>query len=177
MNLFYDYDRNEIFDDGILKYRAARKKIFSFESDEQRINRVLASVFKLLTERSPFDAPKEFFNGKLETFLTCRAVAEKFGIKIGDRSAEEIALVWIYATLIKADSLTRAEVQMFLKALPEILARPFPICRELKELAQNKILPGFCEILKNGNVLKGIDSWKLRSDMLYLQNLLSSINL
>ena len=43
-------DRNEIFDDGILKYRAARAEKFSFESDEQRINRVTNSLFQTLTQ-------------------------------------------------------------------------------------------------------------------------------
>jgi len=173
--IFNDYDRNEIFDDGILKYRATREKIFSFESDNERISRMISSVFKLLTECSPIDAPEEFFVGKLETFLTCRAVAEKFQIKIYDKFAEELALNWIYATLIKANPLMYAEVQIFMKALPEILSRPFQICRELKDLLQVNVLPRLCEALKNGNVLKGREDWKMRSDVLYLQKLLRFI--
>ena len=171
--IFDDYDRNEVFDDGILKYRAAREKIFSFESDNDRINRVIGSVFNLLTECSTSDAPAEFFVGKSETFLTCRAVAEKFQIKIYEKFAEEFALALIYRTLV--EPIEYAEVQMLLKALPEILSRPFPICKEILDLLQIKIIPSLCEALKNGNVLKGADDWKVRSDMLHLQKILSFI--
>ena len=173
MEQFYIADRNEIFDDGILKYRAAREKIFSFENDEQRINRVTNSLVRTLTQSLSTD--EKFFVGKLETFLTCRAVAEKFGIKIGDRSAEEFALALIYRTLV--EPIKYAEVQMFLKALPEILSRPFPICRELKELTQNHILPRFYEVLKNGEPIKGDNRWKEYFNWLYIQNLLSLIKL
>jgi len=174
---FYQHDRNEIFDDSILKYRVARAKNFFFESDNERVNRAISSVFNVLTERSLFDAPEEFFVGKLETFLTCRAVAEKFQIKIGDQFAEELALNWIYATLIKANPLTYAEVQMFFKALPKILTRPFSICRELKDLAQSNVIPRFCEALKNNNVRhkQGILDWEEHFDYVYIQELLSLI--
>ena len=149
MSLFEIYDRNEVFDDGILKYRAACAEKFSLETDEQRLRRVEKTLIDTLTQCSPFDAPKEFFVGKLETFLTCRALAEQFDIKIGSRSAEEFALVWIYQTLTQAEPLIQADVQQFIRALPEILARPFPICRKLKQLAQEVIIPSFGAALKN----------------------------
>ncbi|MBQ6131231.1 MAG: glycosyltransferase family 92 protein [Selenomonadaceae bacterium] len=162
---FAESDRNEVFDDGILKYRAERAKNFSFESDEQRISRVINSLVKVMTSDEL----------SLEAALTCRAVAEKFQIKIGDQSAEEIALAWIYRTLSK--SIHRAEIQMFMKALPQILSRPFPICKEILQLTQNNLLPRFCEALKNGDVLKGDDDWKARAEWLYIQQLLSLIKL
>ncbi|MBQ3727822.1 MAG: glycosyltransferase family 92 protein [Selenomonadaceae bacterium] len=169
---FFDgYDHNEVFDDGILKYRAARAKNFSFESDEQRINRVVDSLVQTLTKN--FSA--ESLEGELETFLTCRAVAEKFQIKIGEYSAEEFALAWIYRTLANVNPITYAEVQMFLKALPEILARPFPICKEIKRLTPENILPRLCESLKKGNGLKADDDWYVRFNWLYVQKLLRLI--
>ena len=69
--MFDIYNRNEVFDDDILKYRAARADNFSFESDEQKINRVINSLFQSLIQNPPQEH-------KMETFLTCRAVAEKF---------------------------------------------------------------------------------------------------
>ena len=174
MNGFHSYDCNEVFDDGILKYQAARAENFSLVSDDQRINRVVNTLFRTLNQ-NPNDMPSEFFNGKLETFLTCRAVAEKLDFKIGEHSAEEYALAWIYHTLKKTDCASRAEIQMFLKALPEILSRPFPICKDIKDLAQNFVLPGYCEHLKNGNILTGTDDWKMHIDMLYMQKLLISL--
>ena len=192
---FSTNDTNEVFDDGILKYRAAREKVFSFESDNQRANRVVKSLAEILTQSLPDDDPSNysladilaqnspedrlanFFVGKLETFLTCRAVAEKFQIKFGDHFAEEIALNLIYRTLIQAGSLTYAEIQMFLKALPEILSRPFPICRELKDLAQSNVIPRFCEALKNDtdNLSNGEETMRTRNDSFYVQKLLRLI--
>ena len=164
MDIFYYNDRNEEFDDGILKYRAARADKFSFADDNARINRVINNLVRTLI------APKE----NLETFLTCRAVAEKFQIKIADNLAEEIALALIYRTL-KSAKLSRAETQMFLKALPEILSRPFPICAAINDLAQNFIIPRFCEVLKNGDVVKGADDFKAHFNWLYVQKLLRLI--
>lgn len=149
MAMFDIYDRNEVFDDGILKYRVARAENFSLETDEQRLRRAEQTLIETLTQCSPLDAPPEFFVGKLETFLTCRALAEQFGTQIGSRSAEEFALVWIYQTLTQAESLTQAEVEQFIRILPEILARPFPFCRKFKQLAQEVILPTFCTALKD----------------------------
>ena len=165
------YDRNDVFDDGILKYRAARAENFSFESNATRINRVINALVKNLMETSLEDPLVD----KMETFLTCRAVAEKFQIKIGDDLAEEIAIAWIYRTLLKANPLTIAEVQQFLKALPEILTRPFPICKDLKTLTQDNVIPRLCEVLKNGDVRKGTEDWKMSADMIHLQKLLRSL--
>ena len=144
---FNKFDRNEVFDDSILKYRTARAENFSFESDGQRANRVINSLVQILTQNSS-EVPAEFFKGKLETFLACRAVAEKFQIKIGDHSAEEIALAWIYRTLVEAYPITGLEIRQLIKALPEILERPFPICKEIKDLTQNNLLPKFDKRLR-----------------------------
>ena len=149
INGFSIYDRNEIFDDGILKYRAAREKNFSFESDEHRISRVINSLFRTLTQPFPEDAPPEFFVDKLETFLTCRAVAEKFQIKIGDYFAEEIALTKIYRLLTKINFWTQPDVLFFIEVLPEIISRPFPQAKNIQQLFSSRTLPVLIDIAKN----------------------------
>ena len=169
MENFRDFNRNEVFDDGILKYRAARADNFSFESDADKIRRAEKALIEMLTQRSPFDAPPDFFSDKLETFLTCRALAEKLGTKIGDRTAEEYALVWIYQTLVKVEKISYADIQQFVRALPEILARPFPLCRKIKILTQDFVIPSFCEMFKD------IFDLKSRSELLQLQKLLRLI--
>ena len=163
---FKNFDRNEVFDDGILNYRTERAKNFSAELDDDRVDRVKKSLMKILTQCSPFDMPPKFFVGKLETFLTCRALAEKFNVQISSRSAEEFALVWIYQTLLQAESLTHAEISMLIRALPEILSRPFPFCLKLKKLVQDVIIPTFCDELK----VK--DGFPKRSELLYIRKLL-----
>ncbi|MBQ7454543.1 MAG: glycosyltransferase family 92 protein [Selenomonadaceae bacterium] len=165
------YDRNEIFDDGILNYRAARAEKFFLEDDEQKLQRVKKILVETLTQRSPFDAPKNFFVGKLEIFLTCRALAEMLNIKIDSRSAEEFALAWIYQTLVQAETLTQAEVYQFIRALPEILARPFPFCRKIKRLTQEVVIPTFSE------ELKVLQEWRDLFKMRQLQNFLRLIKI
>ena len=169
MQNFYTHNRNEEFDDGILSYRAARAESFALETDAEKIRRMEKALIETLTQRSPLDAPDEFFVGKLETFLTCRAVAEKLGVKIGSKTAEEYALVWIYQTLVKAEAITHAEIQQFIRALPKILARPFPLCKKLKTLTQESVIPSFCEALKN------VLEFGARTELLQLQKLLRLI--
>ena len=139
--IFARRDRNEVFDDGILKYRNARAQNFSLESDEQRRRRAENILVDTLTKCSPFNAPPEFFTGKLETFLTCRKLAEVFGTRIGNRSAEEYALVWLYQSLATRHPFSYAEVQLLLAELPALVSRPFPLCRKILRLVDEKIFP------------------------------------
>ena len=151
-------DRNEIFDDGILTYRANRAENFSVESDDDRLARVEKTLTEILTQRSPFDAPQEFFTDKLETFLTCRSLSEAFAVKIAERSAEEYALVWIHQCLNQAGVLNYSDLQLFMSDLPEILARPFPLCKKFLPLARERVIPTMCEALKfNFNVSRFVE--------------------
>ena len=175
VSIFQEFDRNEVFDDGILNYRAAREKNFYLEDEDSRIRRVQKALIETLTQCSLSAAPAEFFKDKLETFLTCRAVAEKLGTKIDDISAEEYALAWIYVNLTTGTSITRAEIEQLLRALPEILARPFPICKRIGDFARTEIIPYHCEKLKNGDVVKATDDWMSYVEWIYIQKLLSLI--
>ena len=167
--MFDLYDRNEVFDDGILNYRAAREEIFYLEDDVDRLRRAEKVLIETLTKRSPFDAPADFFIGKLETFLTCRTLAERLGTKIGSRSAEEFALVWIYQTLGKDCVLTYADLQMLINALPEILSRPFPLGRKIVDAFAVKVLPAMTDAAKN------FQTWKVFKNLRLLQRLLAAI--
>ena len=140
MEYFFTNDCNETFDDGILKYRTAREKIFSFESDEQRINRVINSLVRTLTQNP---------HGNLENFLTCRAAAEKFQIKIGEHLAEEVALAQIYQLLMKCDSWDYADAQLFLDVAGEIISRPFPLAKKILKLFSARALPVMIDAAKN----------------------------
>ncbi len=164
------HDYNEVFDDGILTYRANRAENFSVESDDNRWQRVKKFLIEILTQCSPFDAPTEFFTGKLETFLTCRALAEAFNVKIGSRSAEEYALVWIHQCLNQAGVLNYSDLQLFMSELPNILARPFPLCKKFLPLARERVIPTMCEALKfNFNIPRFVE-------FNYIQRLLSLMN-
>ena len=166
---FKTHDRNEVFDDKILSYRATRADVFSFESDADKISRTENALIKTLTQCSPLKPPPKFFNGKLETFLTCRALAEILGTKIGNKTAEEYALIWIYQSFIQKNLFTYAELQLFMSALPEILARPFSVCKMINKIAQEKIFPVIYNDLKNAK------AWDGFYDFRYIQRLLNLI--
>ena len=169
MEGFYNHDRNEVFDDSILEYRAARADNFSLESDADKIRRVENALLEILMQCSPLDAPEKFFVGKLETFLTCRALAEMLGIKIGNKTAEEYSLVWIYQTLNKNGVLTYAELQLFINVLPEILSRPFPLAKKIVQTFSARVLPAMIDATKN------FQTWKAYKNLKLLQHLLESI--
>ncbi|MBR0061844.1 MAG: glycosyltransferase family 92 protein, partial [Selenomonadaceae bacterium] len=97
MEGFHLHDHNEVFDDDILKYRDARADCFSPESEAQRINRLENALVDTLTQ--------DLSSNTIETFLTCRAVAEK----LGDSMAEEYALMEIYKMLSLADTVNYAD--------------------------------------------------------------------
>lgn len=168
-DIFDLYDRNEEFDDSILAYRANRAEKFSIESDEQRIRRAEKILVETLTQCSPFTAPTEFFIGKLETFLTCRALAELLNTKIGSRSAEEFALVWIHQNLDKDGVLNYSDLQQFISTLPEILARPFPMCRKILQLTLERVIPSMLEALKRNF------NYKTFTEVQYIRRLLNLI--
>ena len=160
MEYFFTNDCNETFDDGILKYRTACAEKFFLESDEQRISRVINSLVRTLTQNP---------HGKPETFLTCRAVAEKFGIKIGDRSAEEFALVRIYQLLMKCDSWDYADAQLLFDVAGEIVSRPFPLAKKILKLFSVRALPVMIDIAKNSK------AWGDYKNYRNLKRLLDSI--
>ncbi|MBR1646873.1 MAG: glycosyltransferase family 92 protein [Selenomonadaceae bacterium] len=176
LNWFDNYNRNEIFDDGILKYRAARAQNFSLENDADKIRRVEKILIDTLTQQSPFAVPAEFFAGKLETFLTCRKLAEVFGTRIGNKSAEEYALVWIYQTLDTDGILTYAELQLLLSELPALLNRPFPVAKKIAQLFSEKFLPAMISVTKSAKI-SGTwqELWKEVNDLNYTRQLLNSI--
>lgn len=169
MEMFDFNDHNEEFDDGILRYRATRAENFSLESDAEKFRRAEKALIETLLERSPFGASTDFFVGKLEMFLTCRALAEKLDVKIDSHSAEEYALVWLYQMLAKSGVLTYADLQLFVNALPEILARPFPLGRKIAKLFASSVMPAMIDAAKN------FQTWKVLKNLRLLQSLINSI--
>ncbi len=157
MEGFYQHDRNEVFDDGILNYRAARAENFSFEKNDEKISRVKNALVDTLTQ--------DLSSNTLETFLTCRALAEK----LGDNMAEEYSLMQIYQLLSVADTTTYADLQLLSSAFPEILPRPFKIVKNIVKLFALKFLPLMIEVNKNEM------NWKEIKELHYLRRLLSSI--
>ena len=121
------YDRNEVFDDGILKYRAVRADNFSLADNEQRLNRVKTALIKTLSRFSDGEI------SDLETALTCQALSHYFLEKFPDdkrfKIFEEASLAAILSSL---DRLKIFEIRLLIRELPNFLILPYPIVTELK---------------------------------------------
>ena len=122
LNLFEIYDRNEVFDDGILKYRAARAQNFSLPSDDERLKRVTGTLTRILSD---YSAGKKF---SLETALTCRALSNQLGLK----THEEVALAAILNSL---DEFAFVEANLLIRELPKLLCLPYSDVKYLREAA------------------------------------------
>ena len=137
MKSFDNYDRNEVFDDGILTYRAERAKTFQLPDKSLTDERLLNALTVNLSPTLFANTPKKFFAGKLETFLTCRAVAEYLKPKLVDdalaKSFEEAALRAMLKTLSNGVNLT--QVMLFLNELPKILNSSCSAVDELRVAA------------------------------------------
>ena len=120
---FHDYDRNEEFDDSILAYRDAKAKIYQPPKP-----RSTDDLIKALEKNLPSDAPSDFYAGKMETFLTCRALSNY----LDDKSFEEAALKAISKTL--ETSLSPADKGLLNQELPELLKLTYPVVEQLRKV-------------------------------------------
>ena len=129
-------DRNEEFDDSILKYREARAKIYRPIDKSHADERLFAALAKNLSPTLLPNTPPEFYSGKLETFLTCRAVAAYLKTKLTDDTPakffEKASLVGILRSLI---GMSFADARLFVRELPNLLNLPYPEAKNLHTAA------------------------------------------
>ena len=132
---FKSHDRNDEFDDGILKYRDERAKVYQPpkpRSDSELLKALERNLSPTLQE----DTSQEFYAGKIETFLTCRAVAAYLKTRLKDTAQtklfEEAALKAILKSLQTRYSF--ADAGLLVKELPELLKLPYPVVKELRHL-------------------------------------------
>lgn len=135
---FDQNNRNDVFDAGILSYRKLRAQNYrppkSFDREDY-----FQTLEKILLPAARADTPEEFFAGKLETFLTCRALAgifrRSYPKDTRGRFMEEAALRAINRTHFTR--MTFAEIMMMLNALPQILVLPYPIVAKVHQNCLN----------------------------------------
>ena len=125
------YDRNEVFDDGILRYRADRAENFSLPNETQRLARVTTALTEILSACAD---GKTF---SLETALTCLALSsylrKKFPVERW-QIYEETSLAAILKSLSNTNSV---ELQMLIRGLPMILCLPYPAVNVLRKVVSD----------------------------------------
>ena len=167
---FKDDDRNEIFDDGILKYRDIRKineKSLTFQINYKVLNDAL---LKNLSPVFSTNTQNEFYNGKMETFLTCRSLIRYLGKNIFEekdvRIFEEGILNAIYKTFFKNADL--ADFRLLFEELPEILLLDYPIMKDMCA-ALTEIIPQLMSVFQVNNL------WREFYELEYLLNMLKTV--
>lgn len=137
---FEMYDRNEEFDDGILKYRVTRADKFYLENDTNCRARMTTALTKTLSDYADDKI------SDLETALTCRAASAYLREKI----YEEASLAAILKSL---DGLKFADTRLLLSEFPNLLSLPYPAVRELRA-ASIQIVSQFM------NFMREHEQWK-----------------
>ncbi|MBQ6132349.1 MAG: hypothetical protein IJL12_08440 [Selenomonadaceae bacterium] len=159
-------DRNEEFDDGILRYRFERAKTFR-PPDLAHVNERLFNA--LANNLSPTlipTTPPQFYAGKMETFLTCRAVAAYLKTKLTDDTpAKFFEEASLKAILRAFNGMTFTDARLLLRELPNFLGLPYPVVKDLRN-ACLQLIPQMMNVMH----LNGM--WKDYVEFDYLQNLL-----
>ncbi len=169
MEGFSSFDHNEEFDDGILKYREERAKNFRLPDKAHADERLFAALAENLSPTLFPTTPTDFYAGKMETFLTCRAVAAYLKTKIADESPakffEEASLKAILKTIASGANL--ADIRLLLGELPNLLSLSYPAVEEIR-VACLQIIPQIMDIMRLNA------RWKDFVELDYLRRLLQT---
>lgn len=161
------HDRNEEFDDSILKYCEVRDKDFQFPDKFCANDRLLNALTKNLSPILLPDTPPEFYAGKLETFLTCYAVSTYLKPKIMNDAQtiffEKASIVAILKALSSGASF--GDLWIFLRELSNLLRLPYPIVKELRTAAL-QIIRQIMDFMRIN------DMWKDYVELDYIHDLL-----
>ena len=136
MQMFTEQDHNDVFDNSILKYYDLRKRKSKGLTNNINYKKLVATLMKYLEPLTHQKFHSQLFEGKMETFLTCRALASYLkGTAIEEKQGElfeRISLEAIYQTLFTNLSITDA--QLFLSEFQNFLPLNYP---EVKKILQN----------------------------------------
>ena len=141
-----------IFDDSILKYRHARSRALQSENGRvflaidplDKINsRLTNALLQNVMPAFVAGTSREFFGGKLDTFLTCRAVSHSLADNWLDKKLaeclEELSLRCVYYALA-SDNLQPWQFMLLLKELPKLLKLEYESLKDIKIACRN-LLP------------------------------------
>ena len=160
------HDRNEVFDDGILKYRDERKKIYQPPDKSRAAERLLNTLIKNLLPTLLPTTPTDFYLGKMENFLTCRAVAALLKSQlVDDTPAKFFEEASLKAILKSFEGMNFTDARLLLCELPKLLSLPYPAVKELRMFSL-QLIPQMM------NVFRVNSMWKNYVELDYLQDIL-----
>ena len=178
VNFFKDSDRNEEFDDGILKYRESRITALIpsggiegiIKSKKDPTSRLFNALAQNLIPLFVRQLPPQFFFARMENFLTCYKLNEYLKENfLNEKSSvfEEISLGAICQSLKLR--FHPGDFSMLLNELPKILTLPYPVVKELRETCL-KIIPQIMKIYQVNN------HWQGATELDYILKMLKTKN-
>ena len=169
---FENRDYNEVFDDSILKYRENRLKMGGGTLGRPiNYQQLYIALLQNLSQTFVQNVPPAFYQGKMETFLTCWKLAEYLREKILDKQAgdffAEAALVAVYKTLQVNFSI--ADLRLLFNELPNLLTLNYSSIKNIRAACIN-ILPQFMNIFRVHN------AWQDFTELEFLLNMLKTFD-
>ena len=132
---------NEVFDDGILKYRDECAKVYQPPDKSHAVKRLLNALERNLSPTLQKDTPLEFYAGKFETFLTCYYVASYLKGKLADETQaerfEEISCKALVKALATSPSI--ADKQIFMREFSILANVPYPIFKDIRRTGERVV--------------------------------------
>lgn len=111
--------------------------------------------------------PREFYNGKVENFLTCLNLTSYLkGKVLDDNSAdifEEMSLIALYKSLFA--EIMIADVELLLKEMPKILVMPYDVVEKICALLI-EILPQIMLMFRMQNAWQQFTEYEHELEML-----------
>lgn len=169
----FDHSKNnEVFDDSILEYRAYRMTETGGKVGRPiNYQQIYSALMWHLSPTFSKNVPPEIFAGKMETFLTCRKVAEVLRERVLDETTgkffEETALNAIHKTLSTA--VTLPDLRLLISELPKILQLDYPAVEEILKTCIN-VIPQMMHIFRINNI------WGEFTELEYLLNMLKLLD-
>ena len=132
--IFAKNDRNDEVDEDIWLYRDLRAESYTPRKNFERED-FFRTLEEILLPAMRSDVPQEFFAGKQELFLTCRALANilkrRYPKDTRGKFMEEAALRAVSRTHFSG--MTLAETLMMLNCLPTILSLTYPVVEDIRQ--------------------------------------------
>lgn len=168
------YDRNEEFDDGILRYRAERAINFRPPDKSRADERLFDALAINLSPTLMPNTPPQFYAGRMETFLTCRAVASYLKTKLADNAAakcfEEASLKAVLKTI--ASGISFADMRLLVKEMPVLVTLPYPAAKEIRKVVL-QFIPQMADVFHLNNMWKDFAEFDYLNDFLRAEEQLS----
>ena len=134
---FNHEEDNAVFDDSILTYRDSRIKMQNPTGKQIDYEKLINALIKNISTMFGDNVPLKNFEGKMETFLTCRALASFLKCNVLDNARgefiEKLSLQAIYYTLLT--DLSSEDAELFLSELPNLLPLNYPVVKDIYKIS------------------------------------------